>query len=112
MTTLLCSTATFIFGFLLANLLRDAGDRNRAYDEAMQNHSPKFITPYDDKLIELGVKEQFDTNILNAMQDEGWQLVNKPFMEKAESFHAYVVAAFNWNTTPEGGVFWYNVAIK
>jgi hypothetical protein len=47
--------------------MRGVGRQNAAYEEALEfeSHEPKgykYKTPFDDKLIELGVKEQWDAN--------------------------------------------------
>ena len=58
-----------------------------------------------EKLIELGVYEQFAENLKNNGQDIGTYEYN-------ESFWGYILGAFIWKDSPEGHEFWYNIAKK
>ena len=58
-----------------------------------------------EKLIELGVYEQFVENLKNNGQDIGTY-------EDDESFWDYIAGAFIWKDSPEGQEFWYNIAEK
>ena len=116
MTMIICSAVSFFlgvfFGVITLAFLKGASDGDRAYEKAIKPCPTKFTTPYDDKLIALGVKEQFDNNVLEAKKDAAWAIVNSPLLEKSDNFRAYMAAAFNWNSTPEGAIFWYKISLK
>ena len=58
-----------------------------------------------EKLIELGVYEQFVENLKNNGQDIGTY-------EYDVSFWGYIAGSCIWKESPEGQEFWYNIAEK
>lgn len=71
----------------------------------------EFVTQYDDKLRDLGVKQQFDIN-LHAYFDKNPDMIGFCLeqMEAAPNFNEFMKASFIWHTSIEGQEFWYNIA--
>ena len=61
---------------------------------------------FDQKLKDLGVKDQF---IENLKEQKGFM---KASLNTAPSFAAFVAMAFLWHTTLEGHDFWKDVAFE
>lgn len=103
----------FIFTFM-----RAVGKQN-AFDKALEGaflnaKVYKYQTPFDDKLVELGVKEKFDNNLqirLNRVAGKYEELVLRDILEST-TFSKLVYRSFNWSKTPEGHEFWLEISKK
>lgn len=72
----------------------------------------KYVTKYDSKLVALGVKKQFDTNLAAYFEKESGEMMAFCFseMERVDSFSEFMKSVFLWNDTPEGTEFWLNIS--
>ena len=69
----------------------------------------KFKQEFEDKLNELGVREQFVMNVIKQYSLEGFaDLITD--INSFTSFYEFITASFVWDLTPEGWDFWRNIA--
>ena len=86
--------------------------RLRTYEKSLEQETPKvypykYQTPFDDKLIELGVKEKWDSNWEN--QGRAGDCAE----HYAEgSFEYFIGVSFDWDKTEDGTSFWYKISKK
>jgi len=68
-----------------------------------------FKQEFEDKLNQLGVKEQF---IANIVQEEGEETAVESFnkLNEKETFEEFIMAAFIWGKSTEGIDFWENIS--
>lgn len=104
----------FIFTFMRAVGKQNAFDK--ALEDAFLNAKVyKYQTPFDDKLIELGVKEQFDSNVDACLKEAQYSGIPERFIhriETAPSFDVLIGESFIWSKTPEGHEFWLEISKK
>ena len=65
----------------------------------------KFKKEYHDKLVALGVLDQFKYNWKGDTEITPLRLLNNN-----DTFENFVAAAFLWDGTPEGHEFWANIS--
>lgn len=66
----------------------------------------KYQTPFDDKLIELGVKEKWDANREALLRSD------YIIPLKTDSFFEFIDFSFFWSTSVEGFDFWNEISKK
>ena len=101
---ILAVVAFIIFAFVFMYQLR-------TYEKPLAREMPeayphKYQTPFDDKLIELGVKEKWDTN-REALFQSGYII---PL--KLDNFSEFINFSFFWSTSVEGFDFWNDISNK
>lgn len=72
----------------------------------------EFKKEYDDKLIELGIRDKF---VANIEADKEYQRKPKTILKainSQEAFEFFVSFAFYWDSTPEGEDFWRTISEK
>lgn len=94
--------------------------RLRTYEKPLEEETPevyphKYQTPFDDKLIELGVKEKWDAN-LEAFLTSGhetslWEYHRRQ-AEKELDWLTFICVSFLYKETPEGEDFWKELQTK
>lgn len=82
---------------------------NRTDTAVFNDQSRALITPFDEKLIELGIKETYDHN------RKMWVAQNRDntrakFGDWSKNFQNFIMWSFVWENTPEGYIFWNYIA--
>lgn len=68
---------------------------------------------FKDKLVELGVYEQWRDNVISRAKIAGYNLDSHISELNDEScFTGMIYGSFTWNITPEGYMFWKNISTK
>lgn len=101
---ILAVVAFIIFAFVFMYQLR-------AYEKPLEQETAevypyKYQTPFDDKLIELGVKEKWDTNREALLQSD------YIIPLKLDNFSEFINFSFFWSTSVEGFDFWNEISKK
>lgn len=65
-----------------------------------------FSTPFENKLNELSIKEQFVTNWNN----NDIKLLSLEELNKCNNWAMFINNAFIWGSTKEGSAYWSNIA--
>ena len=102
---ILAVVAFIIFAFVFMYQLR-------SYEEPLEQETPevypyKYKTPFDDKLIELGVKVQWDA----AWEEQGRGDGDVDHY-KGTSFCVFIMASLSWPASREGFDFWNDISNK
>ena len=102
---ILAVVAFIIFAFVFMYQLR-------TYEKPSEHEMPeaypyKYQTPFDDKLIELGVKEKWD----DAWEEQGSGNDDVDHF-KGTSFCGFIMMSLNWTTSKEGFGFWNEISNK
>ena len=72
----------------------------------------KFKQRFEKKLIKLGVREQFISNLKNLRRSDDLFDFDDIviFVNSQSSFWFFISTSFDWSVTPEGYKFWENIA--
>ena len=102
---ILAVVAFIIFAFVFMYQLR-------TYEEPLEQETPevysyKYQTPFDDKLIELGVKEKWSANYARR---GSWP--SEILFPSGNAFNDFIDRSFDWKSTPEGFAFWNEISKK
>ena len=102
---ILAVVAFIIFAFVFMYQLR-------TYEKPLAHEMPeaypyKYQTPFDDKLIELGVKEKWDA----AWEEQGRGNADVD-QYKGMSFCVFIMASLSWPASKEGFDFWNEISEK
>ena len=102
-----------VFPFIVLSvvMLRALGRRKEAYEKIESMEAYKYKTKFDDKLIELGVKDRWAFNLSQQCEKDdvevSWRLA---WVEKQKTFHLFLAGSFQWDRSLEGFNFWYKLA--
>lgn len=93
----------------LAGIGRSLSKMRDKFEKAEVRAEPEpIITPFDDKLRELGVKELYDINrreYLDVFKDKAFTLSDR-------SFYQFIATSFIWEISHEGFKFWHTIALS
>lgn len=102
---ILAFAACCLLYWLLIRFLKGAAKQEQAYEEAMKI---RLKSEWDWKLIELGVKEDFDEAFLKHPNNRNCVISDFDHIKRFDDFIHLSLAG--WNETPQGFDFWFEVA--
>ena len=103
--SILAFSACCLLYWLLIKFLKGAAKQEQAYEKAMKT---RLKSEWDWKLIELGVKEDFDEAFLKHPNNKYCVISDFDHIKRFDDFIHFTLAG--WDATPQGFDFWFEVA--